>query len=165
MKFTVANVPTELSGNGEVYDNIMRELSGYPETKENPAVRFGIYTKRLEVPHNVTVASDIFYNARYFATKSTALHFEIKGKIFENEMLEVNVYPVAKKKRISRIRQRFTDWNFFTTEETLAKNFMYNIFDFIMELKFLTNGDNGSSFIHASSMEKEKKAILFVAAG
>ena len=165
MKFIVANIPTELSGNGEVYDNIRKELSGYPETKENPEVSFRIHTKRLGVPHNVTVASDIFYNVRYFATKSTALHLEIKGKIFEKEPLEVNVYPVAKKKRVSRIRQRFMDRNFFTTEETLAKNFMYTIFDFIMELKFLASGTQGSGFIHASSIEKDGIAVLFVAAG
>ena len=165
MKFIVANIPIELSGNGEVYNNILKELSGYPETQEAPEVIFRINNKILDVPPDVTVASDIFYNARYFALKSTPLKFEIKGKIFEKEPLEVNVSPVIKKKRISKIRQRFGDWNFFTTEETLAKNFMYNIFDFIMELKFLTDKTKGASFIHASSIEKGGKAILFVAAG
>jgi len=162
MKFIVANIPIELSGNGEVYNNISKELSGYPETNETPEVIFRISTKIFEIPHNVTVASDILYNARYFALKNASLNFEIKGKIFEKGQLEVNVCPVIKKKGILKIRQRFRDWNFFTIEETLAKNFMYNIFDFIMELKFLVKG---SSFIHASSIEKNGKAIVFVAAG
>ena len=165
MKLIVANIPIELSGNGEVYNNISKELSGFPETKEDPEVSFRINTKKLEVPYNVTVASDILYNARYFALKNASLNFEIKGKIFEKEQLEVNVYPVIRRKGISKIRQRFSDWNFFTIEETLAKNFMYNIFDFIMELKFLANGTQGSSFIHASSIENQGKAVLFVAAG
>lgn len=162
MKFIVTNIPIELSGSGEVYNNISKELSGFPETKEDAEVCFTINTKKLEVPPDVTVASDIFYNARYFALKSTPLKFEIKGRIFEKEPLEVNVYPAIPRKRTFRTRERFRDWNFFTIEETLAKNFVYNIFDFVMELKLLVNS---SSFIHASSLEKDGKAILFVAAG
>ncbi len=163
MKFIVADVPIELSGEGEVYTNILKELSGYPETQKNPEVSFFVNNKgSFEVPRNVTVVSDIFFNARYFALKNTPLNFEIKGKIFEKCPLEVNVYPAIPRKRTFRTRERFRDWNFFTIEETLAKNFVYNIFDFVMELKFLING---SSFIHASSLEKDGKAILFVAAG
>ncbi|HHT9144144.1 MAG: hypothetical protein Q7J76_03260 [Candidatus Brocadiaceae bacterium] len=162
MKCIVANITIELSGSGEVYNNISKELSGFPETKEDSEVCFTINTKKLEVPPDVTVASDIFYNARYFALKSTPLKFEIKGRIFEKEPLEVNVYPAIPRKRSFRTRERFRDWNFFTIEETLAKNFVYNIFDFVMELKLLVNS---SSFIHASSLEKDGKAILFVAAG
>ncbi len=165
MKFIVANIPIELSGSGEVYNNISKELSGFPETKEDAEVCFTINTKELEVPPDVTVASDIFYNARYFALKNTPLKFEIKGRIFEKELLEVNVYPAIPRKRTFRTRERFRDWNFFTIEETLAKNFVYNIFDFVMELKFLANRTQGSSFIHASSIEKDGKAALFVAAG
>ena len=73
MKFIVANIPIELSGSGEVYNNISKELSGFPETKEDAEVCFTINTKKLEVPPDVTVASDIFYNARYFALKKYSL--------------------------------------------------------------------------------------------
>ena len=163
MKFTVADVPVELSGEGKVCANILKELSGYPETQKNPEVHFFIHNKNLfEVPQNVTVASDIFYNATYFALKSTPLKFEIKGRISGKEPIEVHVCPVIGKKLPIEIRQRFRDWNFFTREETLAKNFMYNIFDFIIETKLLANN---SSFIHASSIENQGKAVLFVAAG
>ncbi len=163
MKFTVADVPVELSGEGKVCANILKELSGYPETQKNPEVHFFIHSKNLfEVPQDVTVASDIFYNATYFALKSTPLKFEIKGRISGKEPIEVHVCPVIGKKLPIEIRQRFRDWNFFTREETLAKNFMYNIFDFIIETKLLVNN---SSFIHASSIENQGKAILFVAAG
>ncbi|MBM2834108.1 MAG: hypothetical protein HW406_1269 [Candidatus Brocadiaceae bacterium] len=165
MKFTVANTPIELLGNGEVYNNILKELSGYPETAKDPQVKFAVNTKdSFDVPDTLTIASDILYNPRYFALKSTYVRFEVKGIIFEGEPLEVNIFPVMKR-QILKIQHKFTDWNFFTVEESLAKNFMYNIFDFIMELKFLASGTQGSSFIHASSIEKDGKAVLFVAAG
>ena len=47
MKFIVANIPIELSGSGEVYNNISKELSGFPETKEDAEVCFTINTKNL----------------------------------------------------------------------------------------------------------------------
>ncbi len=165
MKFTVANIPVELSGNGAVCDNILKELSGYPETTQEPQVRFTVNTKSsFAVPDAVTIASDVLYNPAYFALKSTYVKFEVRGMIFKGEPLEVNVFPVVKR-QLLKIKHKFKDWNFFTVEETLAKNFMYNIFDFIMELKFLANRTHGSSFIHASSIEKDGKAVLFVAAG
>ena len=96
MKLIVANIPIELSGNGDVYNNISKELSGFPETNETPEVIFRISTKIFEIPHDVTVASDILYNARYFVFKHTSLNFEIKGRAFEKGQLGVMDYNVIK---------------------------------------------------------------------
>ncbi len=162
MKKKIANLPFELLGDGEVYDFILKELSGYPNTQDRPEIIFNITERDLKIPQDITSISDIVYNGQYFALTKNKLNFEIIGKIFEDHSLKVNVQPVFKKKHKLEIYQRFKDWNFLTVKETYAKNFMYNIFDFIIELKLLVHN---SSFIHASSFEKQGKAILFMAPG
>lgn len=54
------------------------------------------------------------------------------------------------------------DWNFLSPSQTMAKNFMYNIFDYITQVE---NIKLNQSYIHASSFVKGQRAVAIVAWG
>jgi hypothetical protein len=58
--------------------------------------------------------------------------------------------------------ERFQDWNYLNRNQTVAKNFMYDIFDWSTHLAQLKLGQ---SFMHASSMEREGRGLAVVGWG
>lgn len=58
--------------------------------------------------------------------------------------------------------KRFADWNYLSPAETIAKNFLYDIFDHLTQLVHL---EQGASYLHASSFEKDGRAVALVAWG
>ena len=57
---------------------------------------------------------------------------------------------------------RARDWNFLSSEETHAKNFMYGVFDYLTHIAQL---QLGQSYIHASSLERDGEGTAIVAWG
>jgi hypothetical protein len=57
---------------------------------------------------------------------------------------------------------RARDWNFLSTEETHAKNFMYGVFDYLTQIAQL---ELGQSYIHASSLSRDGEGTAIVAWG
>lgn len=56
--------------------------------------------------------------------------------------------------------RRARNWNYLTPDEEVAKNFMYEIFDYLSQV---VNLRLGQSYIHASSFELEGKGVLLSA--
>jgi hypothetical protein len=57
---------------------------------------------------------------------------------------------------------RARDWNFLSSEETHAKNFMYGVFDYVTHVAQL---ELGQSYIHASSLARDGEGTAIVAWG
>ena len=57
---------------------------------------------------------------------------------------------------------RARDWNFLSSAETHAKNFMYGVFDYLTHIAQL---QLGQSYIHASSLERDGEGTAIVAWG
>jgi hypothetical protein len=57
---------------------------------------------------------------------------------------------------------RARDWNFLSSAETHAKNFMYGVFDYLTHIAQL---QLGQSYIHASSLERNGEGTAIVAWG
>jgi hypothetical protein len=57
---------------------------------------------------------------------------------------------------------RARDWNFLSSEETHAKNFMYGVFDYLTHVAQL---ELGQSYIHASSLARDGEGTAIVAWG
>lgn len=57
---------------------------------------------------------------------------------------------------------RFRDWNYLNQHQSVAKNFMYDIFDWTTQLAQL---ELGQSFMHASSMTFENRGMAVVGWG
>jgi hypothetical protein len=57
---------------------------------------------------------------------------------------------------------RARDWNFLSSEETHAKNFMYTVFDYLTHVAQL---ELGQSYIHASSLARDGEGTAIVAWG
>jgi hypothetical protein len=70
--------------------------------------------------------------------------------------------PAGKKRYLPSEVVRFLDWNYLKHDEILAKNFMYDLFDFSTQLQQL---DLGQSYLHASAFERHGKAVAIMAWG
>lgn len=57
---------------------------------------------------------------------------------------------------------RARDWNFLSSEETHAKNFMYGVFDYLTHIAQL---ELGQSYIHASSLARGDEGTAIIAWG
>ncbi len=57
---------------------------------------------------------------------------------------------------------RARDWNYLSSEETQAKNFMYGVFDYLTHVAQL---ELGQSYIHASSLARDGQGTAIVAWG
>ncbi|HEU4585085.1 MAG TPA: hypothetical protein VFR95_05010, partial [Gemmatimonadaceae bacterium] len=54
---------------------------------------------------------------------------------------------------------RARDWNFLSSEETHAKNFMYGVFDYVTQIAQL---ELGQSYIHASSLARDGECASYL---
>lgn len=57
---------------------------------------------------------------------------------------------------------RLTDWNHLTRYETIAKNFVYDVFDYVSQIAQLPLGQ---SHLHASSFERDGTGVAIIAWG
>lgn len=74
---------------------------------------------------------------------------------------------LVKSNRLSKIKRftpdfvaRISHWNYLTPSETIAKNFMYNVFDHLSQI---ANLQLGQSYLHASSFERQGRGVAIVA--
>ena len=74
---------------------------------------------------------------------------------------------LIKSNRLSKIKRftpdflaRIRNWNYLTPSENIAKNFMYNVFDYLSQIAHL---QLGQSYLHASSFERQGRGVAIVA--
>lgn len=97
-----------------------------------------------------------------FATENGGLGYQVSRRA---GVIEVLVRPVPRSRGQSVVPKellRAADWNHLTPEETVAKNFVYNVFDYLSQLAQLPLGQ---SYLHASSFERGGEAAALIAWG
>lgn len=57
---------------------------------------------------------------------------------------------------------RLLNWNYLSPAETIAKNFIYDLFDYSTQLALL---EKGATYIHASAVAKDGQAVLLAGRG
>jgi len=128
-------------------------------------VRFR-FVKDLAVPHGAARSGvlDVFENG-YFA-KHTGLAYVAERNPTEN-MLTVSVLtgqknPVRYSVPYFVENTKLLNWNYLSSLETQAKNFVYGLFNYVAESGLL---DNGATFIHSSAIERNGSATLVAGRG
>ena len=101
------------------------------------------------------VAADA-YVARY-----GGLEYHVSGSAPSFQVHVRSVSGFAAEKMIGTLL-RATDRNYLVPSEKVAKNFMYNVFDYLTQL---ANVAVGQSYIHASSFERDGDVVAMAAWG
>lgn len=109
----------------------------------------GIYASPI-----ICSPNELLYHDRYFK-------YHIQEK---NDVLRVTLKSNSshRKRKLPPQISRLLDWNYLLPDEVLAKNFMYDIFDYITQIK---NFKRQQSYFHASSFVKGEKGVAVIAWG
>lgn len=151
-----------LSGNDKILNFLVEEFKSLEvKSKKDSNLNF-IFTTDLPNIKNFTVYSPIIINESFVQTNQNGFEYclQMKENIY-NVYIKSNEFSL-KKKLIPDALYKFKDWNFLSPGEVLAKNFMYDIFDYLAQI---INLKTDQSFIHASAFTKDGRTVLIPAWG
>lgn len=102
------------------------------------------------------VASDCYYTS----LEGYTYRVSQKGGVVN---VDIKSVPLTWKQRLAPDWLiRLADWNYLSPHETLAKNFIYSVFDYLSQLVQLPLGQ---TYLHASAIELEGKGVLLAGWG
>lgn len=159
--YQIGRLVFALSGEDQVLPHLEKELSSVqiPHGKEPTLVfKFGKVSRDLQngiyVSPVICTESEILYAGNGFLYRVTT----------NNGILNVDIQSnqVGRRKKMFPLITKIRDWNFLLPEEQLAKNFMYDVFDYLTQIQNLYVSQ---SYIHASSFTKNERTVAVVAWG
>jgi hypothetical protein len=151
-----------LSGSGPVLPFLQREFASQPSTAADRADLQIEFVPDLPPLGSHVHVAPLRVGAERYEVEQGRLRYQVasvKGGLH----VMVHTLPLRGRGRIvppwvSRLR----DWNYLLPHEQVAKSFMYNVFDHLSQIALL---ESASSYIHASSMEKDGSAVALLAWG
>jgi len=127
---------------------------------ENPDIIFD-FKKVNDNIENGIIASPLIVSEKEIIVKGSGFKYKIE-EINQLFYVHINSDDIIGRAQSFPKLYRARNWNYLLPEEILAKNFMYDIFDYVTQLK---NVNKNQSYMHASSFFKNGKAIAMVAWG
>ena len=104
----------------------------------------------------LTVADDAF------AVTRNGLAYQVSQSASGIRVLLTSKLHGRVLRRAPAVLARFADWNHLTVPETVAKNFAYNVFDYLSQIAQLPLGQ---SHLHASAFERDGAGVAIIAWG
>lgn len=98
-----------------------------------------------------------------FRVNAGALRYQVSVEVQPMRVTveETDIRTGLRRNLPARLFQ-WTDWNFLTRRQTIAKNFMYDAFDYLTQI---TQLKYGQTYVHASGFEKDEVGVAIFALG
>ena len=150
-----------LSGEDPVLPHLCEELKSIEinENKQPTLIfRFGKVSKDME---NGIYVSPVICSEKEMLCTSSGFTYrvaECKGVL----TVDIQSNPIAGRRKMFPGIAKIRDWNFLLPTEQLAKNFMYDVFDYLTQIQ---NLHVGQTYIHASSFTKDNRTVVVAAWG
>lgn len=150
-----------IKGEDKILPHLYKELKSITYTgSEKPDIVFNFAPPSKQIKNGIYVSPIVCSSTELlFNDKSFNLHMENKGHLTH---VNIQSKPVTRRENWFPKLARFKNWNYLLPAEQGAKNFMYEVFDYITQIK---NLEKRQSYIHASSFKKDGKAIAVIAWG
>ncbi len=160
--YSLGPITFEIRGEGAVCTAVRDEMRGLPSSRAEPDIVF-IFQANIEPSDTCTVSNFLHISpGRYEATHSL-LHYSVTSLFGKPTCVVVTPYTHSKIRRFRATRDiRSLNWNYLSLDEIIAKNFIYDIFDYLTQL-VLT--ENNATYIHASAIERNGQALLIAGRG
>lgn len=161
-KYKIGNLIFTLDGSDPVLNYLKNELS--PISILNNAESHIDFYFNYNTPNKIIdgiYVPPIICSDREIIVEWGGLHYYLT-KVEDKLFISIRSKLISDKNSLYNQYLRFKNWNFLAPGEILAKNFMYDIFDFITQIK---NVEINQSYIHASVVNKKDKAVAFIAWG
>jgi hypothetical protein len=159
--YQLGNLVFGLSGEDQVLPHLREELKSIEINEDKPPAllfRFGKVSKDMA---NGIYASPVICTEKEILCSSSGFFYRVAE---ENGVLTVDIRSnaiVGRRKMFPGIA-KIRDWNFLLPAEQVAKNFMYDVFDYLTQLQ---NLEVRQSYVHASSFTKDNRTVAVVAWG
>lgn len=159
-KWKLGNITIAASGTGKVFDEVCAELSEVLQASDS-AVDIEYAFEAIENEAPLATTGSVSITSEGIIIKESGITAQLaKGELFKKILIHVE-QPKHKSPFLKGMN-RFRDWNFLTETESVAKNFMYCMFDWTSQLLQL---QHEQSYIHASSMERDGKGLAIMGWG
>lgn len=150
-----------VSGEDGVLTHLREELKSIeiPEPKK-PALHFKFGKVPKDLQNGIHVSPVICTENEITCSTSGFLYRVTE----ENDILTVAIQSigVGRKREMFPTIAKIRDWNFLLPYEQLAKNFMYDVFDYLTQIQ---NLKVKQSYMHASSFTRDNRTVAIVAWG
>ncbi|MHB1168815.1 MAG: hypothetical protein ACYC28_05985 [Longimicrobiales bacterium] len=161
--YALGRLGFSVSGTDPILPYIQSELQPL-EVKEGSAdvrVHF-VFTPHLPELHEPVIMSPVSVSRDALLTTHGGLTYHLSGSPPDLRVHLRSNSTFATERFAPDWLLRTSSSNFLLRSEKVAKNFMYNVFDFVTQLANVTLGQ---SYIHASSFARDGRAVALVAWG
>lgn len=159
--YQIGKLVFALSGEDQVLPHLREELKSIEiYEKRAPALVFKFGKVSKELPNGIYV-SPVICTEKEILYAGSGFLYRVQE---DNGVLTVHLQSntIGRRKKMFPTLAKVRDWNFLLPEEQLAKNFMYDIFDYLTQIQ---NLDLGQSYMHASSFTRDNRTVAVVAWG
>lgn len=152
--FRLGRLDLALDGDDPVLPLVAGELAALGEAAGDPdlKVRFGAPP---EAP-GAALVHGLRVTAESFSGRRAGLEFAVAGGP-PWRLRARSCRDSWKYRYLPRRLARFLNWNYLLPEEVDAKNFFYDLFDFVSQVAQLPLGQ---SYLHAAGFERDGRAVL-----
>jgi hypothetical protein len=159
-RYRLGRLGFSIDGTGDVVDAINDEFASLPACEsESVRLKFRFSDGPLRTLVDSTKVADFRFSDLGFEAGSKTLRFQALAK--DDGAFDIDLSP-RQKSVVSKAINRLRHWNYLYPHERLANSFMYNVFDFMSQMGHLSTG---SSYIHASSFERDGRRVALAAWG
>lgn len=158
-RYRLGRIVVQIEGMNSVAEMVRRELGSLDAATGDDEVQVAFrFVDRLGTPDRGTRLSDFVIGETEIWGRAHTFDYVLR---WDQECLEVDV-EARVSNPLSRTISRIDNWNYLLPEERVAKDFMYDLFDFTTQLAHLKTG---STYVHASSFERDGRGVAIVAWG
>ena len=160
--FRLGRLPFALSGSNSIARHVRAELEVL-RTEEQPRVPLEF----VFAPALPAVDAGVRVSPVVAGRDAYAVHIGgLAHRVAMDDRSRIVHVRAAPRRGLARFAPaayaRFRHWNYLLHEEDLAKNFVYNVFDYLTQIESLRLGQ---SYVHASAIARDGAAAVLAAWG
>jgi len=153
----------KLSGDDIIFQHLSEELNAVLVPKQSFLIEFKLVKTLPEFNDFVSFPPVLTSRGKYQCSMNN-FTYQVSAEGNVTLVVLKSSVPVLRfsKRILPDTIIRAMDWNYLLPSENTAKNFMYNIFDYLTQIE---NLKLNQSYVHASSFERNNRAVAVVAWG
>lgn len=156
VRLQLGRMAISLSGNNDITRYVIEELGSLlPPTTRDPNVAF-YFVRTLPQPQGIVYGNTVFgENCMWMLAGGMQCHIRWACEYLE-VTIATKVSDLLRNPFLRRVR-RIRNWNYLTKEEEIAKNFIYDVFDWTTQLAQLPRKQ---TYVHASAAQKYGRTVI-----
>lgn len=153
-----------VSGGGDIAEHVRSELSALEDSSApEPSIEFIFSSDMLPPLPKASSAVTCSNESGILHAEHSGLRYSIEN-VGDDHLKVVVTRAWQPRPRLTNLaaRFRFFNWNYLSPAETLAKNFFYDVFDYVCQISLVRRG---ATFVHSSAIDMSGTCLLISGVG